>query len=98
MLTWIDDSNKYEQVWRAYFGSYEITIFKLNDNNYIAYTRAVGGTSLCRCEYSSNYTIEEVKEKYVEDLIKFLDERVVYWMTIQHDLWRKVQWLDEEDE
>ena len=26
MLTWIDESNKYEEIHKAYFGNYEITV------------------------------------------------------------------------
>lgn len=97
MVSWINDSNKYEEIWKAYFGSYEITIFKLKDSDYIAYTRTIGGTSLCRYTYNSEYTIEKVKEKYIKDLTEFLDKRVTYWMRIQHDLWNEVQQFDQEN-
>ena len=33
MLTWLDDSNKYEEVQKAYFGSYEIPYTQLTNLN-----------------------------------------------------------------
>lgn len=103
MLTWIDDSNKYERVQKAYFGSYEITIIDFMNGDFCAWVKELGGPivqpNLFKRSYHQTYnTIEEVKEVFLKAFKEYLDERVVYWMTIQHDYWKEVQWLDEEDE
>ena len=99
MLTWIDESNKYEEIHKAYFGSCEITVIKFAAGGARAWARKIPSVStILKKTYDCNYSIDEVKEDFIKSLREFLDERVVYWMTIQHDLWNEVQWLDDVEE
>lgn len=100
MLKWIEDSNKYEEVHKAYFGSYEITVIRFASGGTCAWAKEPGITSphLLKKSYPAGMTIEETKEKFLKELREHLDERVTFWMNIQHALWLEEQWLDEEDE
>lgn len=99
MLTWINESNKYEEIHKAYFGSCEITILKFSAGGYSCWVRMIPSVAtIFKKSYDCNRSLEEVKEEFLKSFREFLDERTIYWMNIQHAFWLEEQWLDEEDE
>lgn len=100
MLTWIDESDKYSEIHKAYFGSYEITVIRFSTGGTCAWAKEPGIVSphLLKKSYPEGMTLEETKEKFLKELREHLDERVAFWTHIQHALWLEEQWLDEEDE
>lgn len=96
MLTWINDSNKYEEVHKAYFGSYEITVIRFSSGGTCAWAKQPGITSptLLKKSYPADTTLEETKEKFLEALRAYLNEKVSFWANIQHALY-EAEWEDE---
>lgn len=98
MLTWLDDSNKYEEVQKAYFGSYEITVIKFSSGETCAWAKQPGiiSPTLLKKNYPVGTALEETKELFLKALREHLDERVNYWRTIQFALW-EAEMEDEDD-
>ena len=88
MLIWVDDSNKYEEIQKSYFGSYEITVIKFSAGGTCAWAKQPGiiSPTLLKKNYPIGTTLEETKELFLKALHEHLDERVNYWRTIQYAL------------
>ena len=102
-MEWIKESDKHEEVYKAYFGNYEITIINLKNEYCHAWVKELNGNivqpSLFRRSYCQTYnSIEEVKEVFLKSFEEYLNENITHWTTIQHDFLKEVQWLEEEDE
>ena len=99
MLTWISESNKYEEVYKSYFGDCEITIVKFMAGGYSAWVRKIPtAVSIFKKSYNYELSLEEVQKDFIESLRNHLDERASYWNTLYHDLWREEGWIDEVEE
>lgn len=90
MLTWIDASNQYEKVHKAYFDNYEITVIEFSAGGTCAWVKNPGIVSptLLKRSYPAGFGFEETKEKFLEELREYLNERASYWMDILYSLWK----------
>lgn len=102
MLTWIDESNKYEIIQKAYFGNYEITVIGFSSGGFCAWVKPLGKytqPTLFKKSYKEEgYTFEKVKETFLKEFREYLEDRYSYWWSIYHDFWVVEQWIDEENE
>lgn len=92
MLNWNIEKNQYEDVHTTTFGNYEITIIAFCANGgYRAWMRAVPSVSnIFAKTYGNNYSLEEVKKNFVNDLQEYLDEKSSYWSEMSNELWMTV--------
>ena len=100
MLTWIDASNKYEKVHKAYFDNYEITVIEFSSGGISAWVKNPGIVSptLFKRSYPTGFEFEEIKEKFLVEFREYLNERTSYWMDILYSLWKaeNQSWIEEE--
>lgn len=99
MLTWIDESNKYEEIHKAYFDNYEITIIRFSAGGTSAWVKNPGIVSptIFKKSYPIGMTIEETKEQFLKEFRAYLDERISYWMDIQYSLWYAENWVEDDE-
>lgn len=97
MLTWINDSNKYEEIHKAYFDNYEITIISFSAGGTSAWVKNPGIVSptIFKKSYPTGMTIEETKEQFLKEFRAYLDERMSYWMDIHYSLWYAENWVED---
>ena len=87
MLSWINDSNKYEEIQKSYFGNYEITILKFSAGGGWAWIKQPNTAfTILKKNYPEASDIEEIKDNFIKSLHEYLDERVNYWKTVQYSL------------
>jgi hypothetical protein len=99
MLTWINDSNKYEEIHKAYFDNYEITIISFSTGGTSAWVKNPGIVSptIFKKSYPMGMTIEETKEQFLKEFRVYLDERMSYWMDIHYSLWYAENWVEDDE-
>jgi hypothetical protein len=98
MLSWIDDSSQREEVHKAYFGNYEITIIKFSAGGGWAWIKQIGiSPIILKKSYPKATTIEEIKESFMKELYAYLNRQVNYWKTVQYSLW-KAELEDDVDD
>lgn len=95
-MEWIKESDKHEEVYKAYFGNYEITIISLKNEYCHAWIKELKGSivqpSIFRRSYCQTYnSIEEVKEVFLKSFEEYLNENITRWMTIQHDFLKEIK-------
>lgn len=100
MLTWIDESNNYEKIHKAYFDNYEITVIEFLAGGTSAWAKNPGiiSPTLFKRNYPIELGFEGTKEKFLEEFREYLNEKVSYWIDIQYSLWRaeNQDWIEEE--
>lgn len=99
MLTWINESNKYEEIHKAYFDNYEITIIRFSAGGTSAWVKNPGIVSptIFKKSYPMGMTIEETKEQFLKEFRTYLEERISYWMDIQYSLWYAENWVEDDE-
>lgn len=99
MLTWINESNKYEEIHKAYFDNYEITIISFLSGGTSAWVKNPGIVSptIFKKSYPMGMTLEETKEQFLKEFRAYLDERISYWMDIQYSLWHAENWVEDDE-
>lgn len=88
MLTWMHEYNGHENLYKAYFGkSCEITIVEFQTGGYVAWVKKLPNVStLLKKSYAHTYSLEEVKDDFVESLREHLCEKAIYWSELYDSL------------
>lgn len=102
MLTWIDASNKYEQIQKAHFGDWEITVVNFSTGGILAWVKnpslGITAPTLFKRSYPMGMTIDEAKARFLNEFKDFIQEQESYWTDIHYALWRAENWNWIEEE